>query len=353
MIMANQIPVGIIGVSGYTGMELVRILSQHPFLSLQTVTSRQEKGKTLQELFPQFHGQPVGKVTISDIDLAKITNDCDLVFLAVPHGTAMELAASLLDHGTKVVDLSADFRLRSASTYEDWYSVEHKHKELLSQAAYGLIELYKESIQEARLVANPGCYPTSVILGLCPALDKGLISVQDLVVDSKSGTSGAGRSLKQSSLFCEVYDNFKPYSLGSHRHTPEIEQELSQIANKEMTISFNPHLLPINRGIVSTIYCRLQEELTAEDVYHTYCDYYHPWPWIRVLPLGTLPQACRVRGSMFCDIGIVVDKRNQRLVIVSAIDNLCRGASGQAVANANLMLGLEMSSGLEISSLVP
>ncbi len=351
--MDKQIPVGIIGVSGYTGMELVRLLSQHPFFDLKTVTSRQEKDRLLQELFPQFHGHPEGNIIISDINLESIANDCDLIFLAVPHGTAMDLAASLINQGKKVVDLSADFRLQSAPIYEQWYSVNHKHKDLLQQAVYGLIELNNESIQHAQLVANPGCYPTSVILGLCPALDLGLIDTERIIVDSKSGTSGAGRTLKQTSLFCEVHDNFKPYSLGTHRHTPEIDQELSLIAKTDISVSFNPHLVPINRGIVSTMYACLQIEKTTEEVLRIYSDYYQSWPWIRVLPPGTLPQARWVRNSMFCDIGITVDKSQQGLVVVSAIDNLCRGASGQAVANANLMFGFDLDTGLEISPLVP
>jgi N-acetyl-gamma-glutamyl-phosphate reductase len=351
--MDKKISVGIVGVTGYTGMELVRLVSQHPCFALNTITSRQAKDLFLQELFPQFHGHPEGNIRICDLDLESIVRECDLVFLAVPHGTAMDLAASFFSNGLKVVDLSADFRLRSAATYEQWYSVSHKYQELLPRAVYGLIELNKEAIEQASLIANPGCYPTSAILGLCPALAKGVIFPHSLVIDSKSGTSGAGRSLKSNSLFCEVYDNFKPYSLGSHRHTPEIEQELGLIAGQEITISFNPHLVPINRGIVSTMYTHLQGETTVDDIYSLYCDFYKSCPWIRILPPGNLPQARWVRGTMFCDIGLVVDRRNQRLIVASVIDNLCRGASGQAIANANLMCGLDMTTGLEIPSLVP
>ena len=351
--MREPIPTGIVGVSGYTGMELLRLLTGHPVFELAAATSRQERGKPLRELFPQLQGHPEGELELSDPDPEELAKRCSLVFLAVPHGTAMDMAADLLQLGVKVVDLSADFRLQSAQEYREWYGLPHKHPDLLARAVYGLVELYEDHIREADLVANPGCYPTSVLLGLYPALAEGLIDPSDIVVDSKSGTSGAGRSAKTNNLFCEVYDNFKPYGLGSHRHTPEMEQELGKMCGRGLTLSFNPHLLPIDRGIVSTMYGRLQQgadEARVREAYQSFC---RRNPWIRLFDRSSLPEARRVRGTMYCDIAAFLDERTQRFIAVSAIDNLCRGASGQAVANANLMCGLDAATGLRHASLMP
>ena len=349
----SKIPVGLVGVTGYTGMELVRLLARHPALELVRATSRAEAGRTLVELYPHLQGLGIGELTISEPEASSLASSCRLAFLAVPHGAAMGYAAELVGAGLKVVALSADFRLGDPGVYESWYAVEHRHPELLEQAVYGLPELYAEAIKAATLVANPGCYPTSVILGLAPALAKGLIETHDIVADSKSGASGAGRKSQVGMLFCEVHDTFKPYNLGKHRHTPEIEQELSKIAGVDMTVSFNPHLLPIDRGILSTIYTKPSRPLTLDDVHNVYTTYYAQHPWVRVLPKGKLPETRFVRGTMFCDIGLVLDGRTGRLIVASAIDNLCRGASGQALACANLMLGLPPEAGLDLAPLVP
>ena len=271
----------------------------------------------------------------------------------MPHKTAMEMADALVAAGTKVVDLSADFRLRDAGVYQQWYQTEHTRLDLLKEAVYGLPELYAALVPAARLVANPGCYPTSAILGLTPALAAGLVETDGIVIDAKSGTSGAGRKPGVGTLFCEVHDSFRAYNLGKHRHTPEIEQELSVVGGTDITVSFNTHLLPVDRGILSTIYTRLTRPRTLAEVRAVYLERYADAPWVRVLPEGVLPETRWVRGTMFCDIGLTVDPRTNRLIICSAIDNLCRGASGQAVANANLMLALPLRAGLDLAPLMP
>ena len=345
--------VGLVGVTGYTGMELTRILLGHPDMRLTQVTSRKEAGQPLRGIYPFLQGTDLGELEITTPDSSRLASECDLVFLAVPHGTAMEMAAELREKGARVVDLSADFRLRDREVYESWYNVEHTRPALLPEAVYGLPELYAERIAGASLVANPGCYPTSAILGLYPALQAGLISAADLVIDSKSGTSGAGRKAAVGTLFCEVSDTFRAYNLTRHRHTPEIEQELGLAVGQDIRLSFNTHLLPINRGILTTSYAKLAPGASAEGIRACYESFYAGRKWVRLLPAGTLPETRWVRGTNFCDIGLVTDPRTDRLIVVSAIDNLCRGASGQAVVNANLMLGLGEDAGLPKAALMP
>ncbi len=352
--MSSKIAVGIVGITGYTGMELIRLLNQHGRFDLSLVTSRQEAGKELQDIFPQYRDYPEGKLPVSEPDTKHIAEHCSLVFLATPAGTSMDLVPELLDKGVKVIDFSADFRLRSPEVYRKWYKTDHRCPEIISRAVYGIPELYAEEIRNADLIANPGCYPTSVILALKPALKENSIDSKDIIIDSKSGVTGAGRSLKLDFLFCEANDSFKAYGLGKHRHTPEIEQELAAISRQdEFTVSFNPHLLPINRGIISTVYTRPSKDLSLQGIHRIYSDSYSHDPWIRVLAPEQLPQTKHVKGTMFCDIGLVLDPRSNRLIIVSAIDNLCRGASGQALASANLMHNLEISEGLNLSPLTP
>jgi N-acetyl-gamma-glutamyl-phosphate reductase len=349
----SRIPVGLVGVTGYTGMELARLLAMHPSFDLVRATSRADAGKLLAEIYPFVQGTRLGKLTLTEPDPKDLAGACQLVFLAVPHGAAMDTAAELLAAGLRVVDLSADFRLHDPGVYAQWYGLEHRHPTLIEEAVYGLPERYADKIAGARLIANPGCYPTSIILGLWPALAAGLIDPEDIVCDSKSGASGAGRKPGVATLFCEIHDTFRAYGLGTHRHTPEIEQELGFVAGREMTVSFNPHILPIDRGILSTIYTKLKGAVTQEGVRAIYEQHYRDHRWVRVLPSGKLPETRFVRGSMFCDIGLVVDPRTDRLVVCSAIDNLCRGASGQALACANLMLGLDVDEGLALAPLMP
>lgn len=344
---------GLVGITGYTGMELSRILASHPSMRLTAATSRQDAGKRLDAVYPFLQGLIGADVTLEEPNALSLARACDVVFLAVPHGVAMEIGAELYDAGVKVVDLSADFRLRDADVYESWYKT-HTRRDYIAHAVYGLPEIYGEQIRSSKLVANPGCYPTASILGLYAALKNGIVKTNDIIIDAKSGTTGAGRKAVVSSLYCEVADSFRPYNIGGkHRHIPEIEQELSLAAGQSVTVSFNPHLLPINRGILATIYTKLTDSLSQADVQALYEDFWKDAPWVRVLPAGKLPETRNVRGSMFCDIAVTVDQRTGRLIITSAIDNLCRGASGQAVANANLMFGLPVETGLNVAPLMP
>lgn len=348
-----QIRAGLVGVTGYTGMELARIAATHPAIRLTAVTSRAEAGKTLADIYPFLQGFAAGSAVISEPDPEALARECDVVFLAVPHGAAMDMAGALRRRGLRVVDLSADFRLREAGVYKEWYGLEHREADCLAEAVYGLPELYAEKIRQAGLIANPGCYPTASILGLYPLLKHELVETDGIVIDAKSGSTGAGRKAGVATLFCEVYDSFRPYGMPGHRHTPEIEQELGAVAGKELRVSFNPHLLPINRGILATIYTRPLKDISLEAVHALYAETYAPHRFVRVLPLGRFPELRSVRGTMFCDLALVQDRRTRRLTVLSAIDNLCRGASGQAVANANLMFGLPLEAGLDFAPLTP
>lgn len=344
----KKIRVGLVGITGYAGMELARLLANHPVMSLCMACSRAEAGKRLGDYYPFLEKMPGADVAISVFEPEEAAKSCDLVFLAVPAGTAMNMAGALLAFDVKVVDFSADFRLHDARIYEEWYGKEHLSANLLARAVYGLPEIHADRIAGADLVANPGCYPSSVILGLCAALKNNLIAPDDIVVDAKSGASGAGRKPALASLYCEVSDNFRAYGLPRHRHTPEIEQELSEICGQDVLISFNTHLLPMNRGILSTIYTRLRDpSMDPEEIRQIFRQTWEGSAWVRVLPEGLLPETRFVRGSMFCDIGMALDRRTGRLIILAAIDNLCRGAAGQALANANLMCGLRPDLGLE------
>ena len=349
----DKIRAGLVGITGYTGMELARLLACHPQMRLVTGCSRSESGRLLGDFYPFLRSLPGSDVVISVYNAKAVAEQCDVVFLAVPHGKAMVMAGELVDLGVKVVDLSADFRIHDAAVYEKWYNVTHARKDLLPKAVFGLPELYADKIAGCQLVANPGCYPTSAILGLAPALQAGLVSSSDIVIDSKSGTSGAGRKAQVTSLFCEVHDSFKAYGLAKHRHTPEIEQELSLLAGTPLTVSFNPHLVPMGRGILSTIYTKLAGDASLEEIHNAYTDFYQDKPFVRVLPLGELPETRNVKGSLFCDIGLVADPRTRRLIIVSVIDNICRGASGQALSNANLMFGLPVGMGVSQAPMLP
>jgi N-acetyl-gamma-glutamyl-phosphate reductase len=336
--------VGIVGASGYTGVELARILAGHPEVRLTAATSRQYAGKPLAEVFPNLRKRV--DLVCENLGVDELIGRADFFFCAVPHKTAMDIVPQLLAAGKKVVDLSADYRIHDAAVYEAWYQP-HSSPEFLEEAAYGLPELYRERVQTARLTANPGCYPTSVILGLTPLLREGLIDPATLIIDSKSGTSGAGRAANVGTLFCEVNDGFKAYKVGgAHRHIPEIEQELSLAAGKQVTVSFTPHLLPISRGILSTMYASLTDKGQQADLQALFETCYASEPFVRVLPFGTSPATQHVRGSNCCDIGLQKDERTGRLIVMSAIDNIVKGASGQAVQNMNLMHGFEETMGL-------
>ncbi len=335
--------VSIVGGSGYTGFELLRILAGHTGAEVVSVSSRQYKGQGVTELFPSLRGFYDG---LSFKDPSELGSDGgDIFFSALPHGASMEVVPGLLKAGKRVVDLSADFRLHDAGLYRKWYG-EHGAKELLKDAVYGLPELHGERVKGASLVANPGCYPTSALLALAPVMGGGLVETGSIVIDSKSGVSGAGRTPTPGSSFIEVAGGFKPYSVGSHRHTPEMEQELSLLSGGEVSITFVPHLLPVSRGILSTIYAGLKKDLSTAELLAAYREFYAGKPFVRVLPEGAFPNINQVRGSNYCDIGLVVDGEKKRLVVVSAIDNLVKGASGQAVQNMNLMCGMDETIGL-------
>ncbi len=344
--------VSIIGATGYTGAELVRILSRHPGAELVRLTTQSYVGQPMWEVYPHLYAfcDKVGE----KLNLPALIEDSDVIFIALPHGHSVPVAKEAVQGGKKVVDLGADFRLKDRRTYETWYKLEHTAEELLERAVYGLPELYREEIAGASLVANPGCYPTGAVLGLAPLLKNGLIDPDTVIIDAKSGVSGAGRALSLGSHFCEVNENFKAYGVASHRHTPEIEQELSFLAGRRITVSFTPHLLPVTRGILSTIYASLAEpSVTCGGLVELYRSFYAGHPFVRVLPEGLLPQIKWVAGTNTCDIGFALDGRTGRVIVVTAIDNLVKGASGQAVQNMNIMCGFPEDTALSGPSLYP
>ena len=346
-----MLKVGIIGASGYTGAELARILCNHPEVQITAATSRQYAGRPLAEVFPNLRKRV--DIICEDLSVTELCTKADFFFTAVPHKTAMDLVPQLLIAGKKVVDLSADFRLRDVSVYEKWYQA-HSSSQLLSEAVYGLPELNRKYIANSSLVANPGCYPTSIILGLAPLLKAGAIEVPTLIADSKSGTSGAGRAAQTGSLFCEVHDGFRPYKVGrAHRHTPEIEQELTALAGEQAYITFTPHLLPIARGILSTVYATLSPGFDRHRIDTLYSNQYQNEPFIRLLEEDSFPATQYVRGSNFCDISYKIDPVTNRIIVMSAIDNIVKGASGQAVQNMNVMYGFAETSGLQVIPLFP
>lgn len=342
--------IAVVGASGYTGVELLRLLSRHPEAELTCITSRQYAGQKVAEVFPSLRGAL--DLVFEDVGAKALADSADLVFTAVPHQTAMGMIPDLLDSGCRVVDLSADFRISDVETYEAWYQ-EHTAPGLLCEAVYGLPELFREKVPTANLVANPGCYPTSIALALAPLLEKALIVPETIIVDSKSGTSGAGRAAKVDSLFCEVNEGFKAYGLPRHRHIPEIEQTLSVIAGEDITISFTPHLLPVNRGILSTCYASYKGSLSHDTLHEVFAKRYADEEFVRVLPAGQLPNISQVTGSNYCDIGLVFDQRTGRVVVLAALDNLVKGAAGQAVQNMNLMLSLHENTGLRSLPVFP
>jgi N-acetyl-gamma-glutamyl-phosphate reductase len=345
-----MLKIAIFGASGYTGQELTRILSGHPDVELTAVTSRRFAGKLVTDVFPSLAGLTALKY--QDASPADISEICDIVFLALPHGVSMEIAPVFFKAGKKVIDLSADYRLRDAGTYEKWYGP-HSSAGFLKDSVYGIPELYRPEIRGASLVANPGCYPTSIILGLAPVLKNRLLDVNTIIADSASGVSGAGREPQTDSLYCEVEGGFKAYKVGKHRHTPEIEQELNALAGSKFAISFTPHLLPVKRGILSTIYATLKKDVALSELHSLYSSFYAGEKFVRICPADSLPNISSVCGSNFCDIGLVVDPRTKRIIIISAIDNLIKGAAGQAVQNMNIICDGKEDAGLQMAPLYP
>lgn len=346
-----MIKAGIVGASGYTGAELVRLLSRHPEVELAVLTSRSYEGKEMAAVFPHLTGFTDRVLVAFDAD--KMAAECDVVFTALPHGHAVPVAKAVLYRGKKLIDLGADFRFREVGVYESWYKVEHGAPELAREAVYGLPELYRGQLKGAKLVANPGCYPTASLLAVVPLLRSGVIAPDSIIIDAKSGVSGAGRKLDLRVHYAEVNENVQAYGVAVHRHTPEIEQELSFAAGREVRISFTPHLVPQTRGILTTVYAALRTGLSTAELLEIYRDFYSSEPFVRVLPQGVYPQTKSVTGSNLVHLGAVADPRTGRAVLMGAIDNLVKGASGQAVQNMNLMFGFPETTGLDFSGVFP
>ncbi len=347
----KKIRVAVLGGSGYAGGELLRLLQLHGKVEVSLVTSEKWAGNPVTSAFP--HLSCYRSHLFEPIEAEGAERRADVFLLALPHKTAKKAAARLLKAGKRVVDLSADFRLRDPSVYEAWYQTEHTERGLLRQSVYGLPEIYRSRIRKARLVANPGCYPTSAILALMPAIRKGLVIDKGIVIDSKSGVSGAGRSPQLAFLASEVSEGVRAYGLATHRHTPEIEQEVSALFGRKVTVDFTPHLIPMDRGILTTAYLRLSKAVSLEEVHEVYRRSYAKEPFVHVLPLGEYPLTKNVRGSNYCHIGLQVNRRTGTLLVVSAIDNLVKGAAGQAIHNMNLMLGFEETEGISGMGVFP
>jgi len=349
-----MIKAGIVGGTGYTGIELLRLLSQHPQVELCAITSRQEAGTAVSAMFPSLRGRV--SLAFSHPDKAALKN-CDVVFFATPNGVAMGEARALIDAGVRIVDISADFRLKDIAEWERWYKVKHAAPELVAEAVYGLCELNREKIRGARLVANPGCYPTAVQLGLLPLVEAGAVDLDHMIADAKSGVSGAGRKLEQSLMYPEASDNFAAYGVGGHRHWPEIRQGLAQAAGREVGLVFIPHLAPMIRGIHATLYGRIVKEMDFQALYEKR---FANEPFVDVMPAGSHPDTRSARAANVCRIAVHRPRergergeRGDTLVVLSVADNLMKGASGQAVQNLNLMFGLAETTGLAQVAVVP
>ena len=373
--MSEKKRVAILGASGYTGGELVRLLARHPNTEIVLLTADRKAGQPLSSVFPHLMAVDLpGLISLDDVEWHGM--DVDVVFCALPHGTTQDvikglfhkthhsLADEMIYEGkddlaasvtkpVKIIDLSADFRLENVDTYAEWYGHEHRAPELQAEAVYGLTEWHRDDIKEARLVANPGCYTTTSLLPLLPLVKRGLIEAEPIVIDAKSGVTGAGRSAKEANLFTEVAEGLHAYGVGGHRHAPEIEQELSAAAGQPVRVSFTPHLVPMNRGIFSTMYVRLKGGATADDLRQALIDQYAAEPFISILPEGQVPATRNVRGSNHCHMAVVADRVPGGAILLAATDNLVKGASGQAVQNMNLIFGLPETTGLDQEPLFP
>lgn len=348
----TRIKVGIVGGTGYTGVELLRLLSQHPNVELRAITSRKEDGMPVAEMFPSLRGRV--DLNFQTPDSAQL-DQCDVVFFATPHGVAMSQAQALLDAGVRIIDLAADFRLQNLANFERWYKMPHSCPAILKESAYGLTELNREQVAKARVVGNPGCYPTTVLLGLAPLLQGGnpLIDTDHIIADCKSGVSGAGRKAEVGTLFSEAGDNFKAYGVLGHRHHPEIAEQLERLAGKPVGLTFTPHLVPMIRGMFSTLYVRILPEALDTDFQALYEQHYAGESFIDVMPAGSLPDTRSVRASNHLRIAVHRPQGGDQLVVLVVQDNLVKGASGQAVQNMNLMFGLPESTGLTHVAVLP
>lgn len=343
----NTIKIGIVGGTGYTGVELLRLLVQHPASELKLITSRKEAGLAVAEMFPNLRGRVALKFSAPSVEALAT---CDVVFFATPTGVAMEQARVLYDAGVRLIDIAADFRIKDVALWEKWYGMKHACPELVAEAVYGLPEVNRDRIKNARLVANPGCYPTSVQLGFLPLLEAGVVDLDHLIADAKSGVSGAGRKAEVHTLLAEASDNFKAYGVAGHRHHPEIAQGLAQAARKPVNVVFVPHLTPMIRGIHATLYARLTAKADLQSLYATR---YAQEPFVDVMPAGAHPDTRSVRGANTCRIAVHQPQGGDIAVVLSVIDNLVKGAAGQAVQNMNIMFGLPEATGLEHVALLP
>ncbi|SKA88018.1 N-acetyl-gamma-glutamyl-phosphate reductase [Caloramator quimbayensis] len=345
-----MIKVGIIGATGYAGQSLFYLLHIHSKACIEFITSHNYADMDYSDVYKNYKGF-ISDVCIKEDDVKYKINSVDVIFTALPHGKSFDIVKFALEKNVKVIDIGSDFRIKDVLTYEKWYKVKHEAQKYLNEAIYGLPEINREKIKSSRIVANPGCYPTSCLLALMPALKEDLIDKTSIIIDSKSGVSGAGRAANIGTLFCECSESIKAYGVCEHRHIPEIEQELSNISGEEINIIFTPHLVPMIRGILSVCYLRLKKDIDEEMIYKIYKSYYSNEPFVRVVPY--LPETRYVKGSNICDISLRVDKRTGSLIIISAIDNLIKGAAGQAVQNMNLMFGIDEASGLKFPSMIP
>lgn len=337
-----MLKVGIIGGTGYVGAELVRYLLMHPEVEIEAISSESFQGKKLSEIYPSYFSLCDTICGSKD----EVIEKSDLIFAALPHGISQEIAEKVADKGKFFIDMGADFRLKKESEYEKWYGGKFINKELHEKAVYGLPEFFREDIKKTKIIANPGCYTTCMPLGLAPAVVNNLISLDNIICDCKSGATGAGRNLSENTHFTNVNEGFHPYKIGAHRHIPEVEQTLSYLAKKDVKVTFVPHLLPVNRGILATCYNKLKEDISPEEVHAVYKKYYKDEFFVRVLDLGKTANINCVRFSNYCDVSVHIDKNTDALITVSAIDNMGKGAAGQAVQNMNIMLGFEETAGL-------
>ena len=346
-----MIKVGIIGSTGYAGGELVSILMNHKEAEIKWFGSRSYVDKKYADVYQNFF-QIVDDKCMDD-NMEALANEVDVIFTATPQGLCASLVNEDILNKVKIVDLSADFRIKDVATYEKWYGIEHKSPQFIDEAVYGLCEINREAVKNARLIANPGCYPTCSTLSIYPLAKEGLIDMSTVIIDAKSGTSGAGRGAKVDNLYCEVNENIKAYGVANHRHTPEIEEQLSYASGEEVLLNFTPHLVPMNRGILITAYASLKKDVTYEEVKAVYDKYYANEKFVRVLEKDVCPQTKWVEGSNYVDVNFKIDPRTKRIIMMGAMDNLVKGAAGQAVQNMNLMFGLKESEGLELVPMFP
>ena len=346
-----MIKVGIIGSTGYAGGELVRILMGHKNVEIKWFGSRSYIEKKYADVYRNMF-QIVDAVCMDD-NMEELADEVDVIFTATPQGLCASLVTEEILRRVKIIDLSADFRIKDVQTYEEWYQIKHPSPQFLEEAVYGLCEVNRESVKNARLVANPGCYPTCSFLSIYPLAKEGLIDMNSIIIDAKSGTSGAGRGAKVDNLYCEVNENIKAYGVASHRHTPEIEEQLGYASNEKVTLNFTPHLVPMNRGILITAYASLKKKVTYEDAKAIYDSYYKNEKFVRVLEKDVCPQTKWVEGSNYVDVNFKIDPRTNRVIMMGAMDNLVKGAAGQAVQNMNLMFGLSETEGLELVPMFP